>query len=117
MTTRRSRRDDDPAPPYDLRVVRPGGIPRIIVRGDIDLTAAPELRALLERAVSEHERVEVDVAGLRTIDSVGIGEFLRAREAARALGKDYALINPPDDVRRLFRVLDITDLFGPSHSR
>jgi anti-sigma B factor antagonist len=105
-------------PQFDVRiVVVPDGSRRVVVRGDIDIRAAPELRTTLERAVAEDHEIHVDVAGLRTIDSTGISELLRARELALRLGKAYALINPPDDVRRLFRMLDITDLFDTLRPR
>ena len=77
----------------------------IIVRGEIDMATAPQLRDLLNELVDGGStRILLDCRGLDFLDSSGIGVLVAVR---KRLGDDGALTleAPPAHVRK---VLDLT---------
>ena len=77
----------------------------VIVRGEIDMATAPELRDLLNELVDGGStRILLDCRGLDFLDSSGIGVLVAIR---KRLGEDGALTleAPPAHVRK---VLDLT---------
>ena len=77
----------------------------VIVRGEIDMATAPQLRDLLNELVDGGStRILLDCRGLGFLDSSGIGVLVAVR---KRLGEDGALTldSPPAHVRK---VLDLT---------
>ena len=77
----------------------------VIVRGEIDMATAPQLRDLLNGLVDGgSSRIVLDCRGLDFLDSSGIGVLVAVR---KRLGDDGALTleSPPAHVRK---VLDLT---------
>jgi anti-sigma B factor antagonist len=77
----------------------------VIVRGEIDMATAPQLRDLLNELVDGGStRILLDCRGLDFLDSSGIGVLVAVR---KRLGEDGALTleAPPAHVRK---VLDLT---------
>jgi anti-sigma B factor antagonist len=77
----------------------------VIVRGEIDMATAPQLRDLLNELVDGgSSRIVLDCRGLDFLDSSGIGVLIAVR---KRLGDDGALTleSPPAHVRK---VLDLT---------
>ena len=77
----------------------------VIVRGEIDMATAPQLRDLLNQLVDGGStRILLDCRGLDFLDSSGIGVLVAVR---KRLGDDGALTleAPPAHVRK---VLDLT---------
>jgi anti-sigma B factor antagonist len=77
----------------------------VIVRGEIDLATAPQLRDLLNELVDGGStRILLDCRGLDFLDSSGIGVLVAVR---KRLGEDGALTleSPQAHVRK---VLDLT---------
>lgn len=80
----------------------------IALRGDLDVAAAPALRAELERHLRDGRRVfRIDVAAVTFIDSVALGELIFASVRCMGDGGSLILTNVPPGVRR---VVEITGL-------
>ena len=84
-----------------------GGDVVVTVRGEVDLVSSPELRRVLDEALTSSPRVQVDLAGLTFIDSSGLSALVEAHRKAREAGGALVLLNPTSMLRRL---LDITKL-------
>ncbi len=86
------------------------GARTISVRGELDLSTAPELEGPLNEAL-ENDRgsLLVDLSGCEFIDSTGIALIVRAwqRLDAGGNGRSLAICSQNDQVRR---VLEITGL-------
>jgi anti-sigma B factor antagonist len=94
----------------------PGAEPRQLVKiaGEIDVATAPSLEAALDLAFAERCTVTVDLAGVTLIASSGIGTLVRARQRLHAVGGDLALINASANIRHVFAICGLDDLFaGP----
>lgn len=74
----------------------------IRVRGELDIESAPDLERVLLRARPAGERVVIDLAELKFMDSTGLRVLLRARAAAEDARWEIAMRNVPPTIRRLF---------------
>ena len=86
------------------------GVRTISVRGELDLSTAPELEGPLEQALDSGEgSVLIDLASCEFIDSTGIALIVRAwqRLDSNEDGRSLVICSHNDQVRR---VLEITGL-------
>lgn len=86
------------------------GVRTISVRGELDLSTAPELEGPLEQALENDEGpVLIDLTQCEFIDSTGIALIVRAWQRLQngGHGRALALCSQNDQVRR---VLEITGL-------
>lgn len=77
----------------------------IALRGELDIAAAPELRAAFDSHFAAGRRVmHVDVGGVRFIDSTVLGELINASRRCQADQGSLILTNVPPRVRRLVEI-------------
>ena len=88
-------------------------VTRIRLSGEFDLSARDELREVLLEAVDGGgaEQIEVDLAGVRFMDSEGVSALLDGWTAADAAGVGFLLQRPTPLVHRIFEVIGMTHLF------
>ena len=87
------------------------GAPGVIVRGEVDISAAPQLTEALDAAIrASAGAFVVDLCDVEFLDSSGVNVLVRARAV---LGRDeraLAVVCPPGPARRVFEVAGIADL-------
>ncbi len=84
------------------------GVPVVAAPGEIDITNAAELRAVLvETAAAGHKTFVVDMTGCRFCDSAGLHVLVHAHKRARADGGELVLAVHAAEV---LRVLELTGL-------
>src|SRR5215470_13784190 len=112
MGTHRFDHFADPAPLRDAafthKTVREDGQRvRILFSGEIDLSSADLVEAAVADALRSHQphHLDMDLAGIRFIDSIGIRALLRCHRQASAEGCHLAVTNTP---QMIYRVLEIT---------
>jgi len=82
---------------------------QVAVSGEVDADNCAEMGAgLLPNGASAAEMV-VDVSALAFIDSSGISELLRVREAMTEAGGSMVLRDPSDNVRRVLEITGLTE--------
>ena len=80
----------------------------IAVRGELDLSTAPDLEGPLDTAVDGGASVLVDLAECEFIDATGIALLVRGWQRLESEGRGrLAICSPNEQVRR---VLDISGL-------
>jgi anti-sigma B factor antagonist len=80
----------------------------VIVRGEVDVSTAPQLRACLEEVTdSSQPRVVVDVGDVQFIDSSGIAVLAAALKRLRPAGRDLVVRRPTPQMTKL---LDMTGM-------
>ncbi len=100
-------------------VVR-GGVARIALEGELDLTTIPSFHRSLARADAEANgrgppHLLLDLRGLTSMDSAGLRAVLAVAGDAAEHGREFAAVGVNDPVRKLFelagttRVLDGTN--------
>jgi anti-sigma B factor antagonist len=88
----------------------PAGVSVIVLRGELDLAAAPVLRARVDEAASGSALV-IDLAETTFIDSAVLKELLRARAEMAAHDVRLVLSAVPPPVRRLLDLTRTSELF------
>jgi anti-sigma B factor antagonist len=88
---------------FSAQVVgREGAATVVRLAGELDIAAAPEVRACL-LTVGDTDII-VDVAGLTFLDSSGLAPLVAAHRRAGGHGHTVALRNPPSRVAYVLRV-------------
>jgi anti-anti-sigma factor len=84
----------------------------IFLSGALDVTLTGRLRAMLDEALETSDEVLVNLSGLRTVDSTGIRELLRAQARAAQMGKSFGVLAPTPAVRGLLEAADAAGLLS-----
>jgi len=81
------------------------------VRGEFDIAAVADVRAVLRRAINEPDLdVLVDCAEMTFIDSNGVAALLEAEALLRHHGRKIRVVNVPPRLHRAFEILGVLDL-------
>ncbi|TWT46071.1 Anti-sigma-B factor antagonist [Phycisphaerae bacterium RAS1] len=100
-------------PELEVTVEDAAGTRTVVVRGDIDLNTSPELRdrflALLETPAV---RLIVDLAGVKYIDSSGVGTIVELRRKTERAGGKLVLCGLQPRVRDVFDITHLSRLFN-----
>lgn len=84
------------------------GVVVVSPEGRLNMTAAPGLREQLHGLVRDgHSRLVVDLTGVDSIDSSGLGALISGLKAARQAGGDLRIAAPGEQVTA---VLELTNL-------
>jgi anti-sigma B factor antagonist len=103
------------SPLHAITVLTCGDSARVRVRGEVDITTAPEVDAALRDVEAPSRRVALDLSGLTFIDSVGVALLLAHTRRAAQIGFTLRVIPPGPaaaralDVAGVWHVLPIVD--------
>ena len=88
--------------------VEPGEAATLVVlRGDLDLSTASELRECLVKVIDEGARIVIDLEAVDFLDSAGLGILVGGLKRARTHGGELELVCSSHDV---LKPLEITGL-------
>jgi anti-anti-sigma factor len=97
----------------DLRVAtHTGGAHVVAITGDIDYAGVAEIREAVTQLPGADSPLQIDLAGVTFIDSVGLGELVWLRTHARCCQAGLVLDNVPAHVARLLAMTGLDSLFG-----
>jgi anti-sigma B factor antagonist len=104
--------------------VQHDGVPRLVLRGEIDLADYDSLTAALHRLERPGPRIlAIDLRHVDYIDSTGLRWLIEANERSRAVGRRLLVIHAKDErVERVFRlcaldeVLDLIEASAPARA-
>jgi anti-anti-sigma factor len=83
----------------------------VVLRGDLDLAAEPEVLGAIEAAEAGDPRcIVIDVSGLTFMGSCGVRWLLEAAERARADRRELALI-PGPATEKVLALTGVADRF------
>jgi anti-sigma B factor antagonist len=91
----------------------------VAVGGEVDMAAAPELRARLMSVVVEFagRPVAVDLGGVGFVDSAGLGVLIGALRRITEAGGRMALVDLRPSVQRVFAITGLNAVFDVRASR
>jgi anti-sigma B factor antagonist len=91
----------------DIEIVERDGVVIVTLEGEVDLCAAPELEATLNRvAATDASSIVVDLDRVSFIDSAGVHVLLQF-SLARGTGARLVLTRGSRQVQRLFEVTGV----------
>ena len=86
----------------------------VTVSGEIDISAVADLTTAASRSLSETDvqRIVMNLAEVTFIDCAGLGALVAVRNNSVAAGKEVALCNVPEHVRRMLALTDLAPAFA-----
>ncbi|MDQ6915878.1 MAG: STAS domain-containing protein [Actinomycetota bacterium] len=104
------------APRYEgeglrLRATAHNGTASLALEGELDMASAPTLESALADALASADAVELDLGGVRFMDSSGLRALLCARRDADAAGRRLRLVDVSPAVSRILEVTRTASLF------
>lgn len=86
------------------------GSVRVRLAGDLDLSSAPDVEAVVGPAIDERpDSVVIDLGQLAFVDSRGVRELISLKQRADAKGVEWRMINPTPPIVRLLDVLGLNE--------
>jgi anti-sigma B factor antagonist len=105
---------------FGLHVTANGHEPVMLLKGDLDLASAPELRARLNEFAGEN--VTLDFSDVTFMDSTAVGVLVAAHERSVLAGKRIRIHGVQPGQLRLFELMGLLDYMdldgheaGPAH--
>jgi anti-sigma B factor antagonist len=83
----------------------------IVVRGELDIDSAPQLREALLSVISDGCRILVDLEAVEFIDSTGMGILVGGLKRARLAGGELELVCASRIVLRPFELTGLDQVF------
>lgn len=99
-----------PPPAFEVRVHPDRDVVRVVPVGELDLATVDQLRSELDGLTSAgFKQVVLDLRELEFIDSSGLMFVLDTDARARQDGFDFALIEGPQAIQRIFAMSGVVD--------
>ena len=96
----------------EYRTSKHGDTATLRIVGELDALSVPEIRAELDRLVSDGDRqVLVDLSGLHLIDSSGVGALVSLFKRIRAEGRQFSVTGVHGQPMQIFEVLRLDHVF------
>jgi anti-sigma B factor antagonist len=102
MSKLRMRRP--PSKHFGVQDVVNGNRHRVVLSGELDLTTAPELEAVILRICGDGKAVVLDLRGLTAMDASGLRLMLLARSLCREYGSEFSVIPGEQNIHHLLEI-------------
>jgi anti-sigma B factor antagonist len=83
----------------------------VVLRGDLDLATAPQLRECLVKIIDEAARIVVDLEAVDFLDSAGLGILVAGLNRARTRGGELELVCTNSQVRKPLEITGLHRVF------
>ena len=85
----------------------------IEVKGDLDIYSEDEFRSFIEKEIEGADKdMVIDIKDLDYLDSTGLGLFMKIYKIAKEKDKTVSIINPKENILKLFKITNLTDVFN-----
>lgn len=83
------------------------------IKGDLDIYAEDEFRDFIELELENIDKdLVIDIKDLDYLDSTGLGLFMKIYKKVNEEGKSVKIINPKENILKLFKITDLTEVFN-----
>jgi anti-sigma B factor antagonist len=102
--------------PFGVDMQEVGDHLQVLVRGELDLQAAPRLRTALLEVTTQRDapQIEVDLSAVTFIDSTGVSVILQAWQRVNESGGRLVLCATSRPVARVLETAGLADLLTTS---
>ncbi|HVI49736.1 MAG TPA: STAS domain-containing protein [Candidatus Sulfotelmatobacter sp.] len=89
----------------NYRISENGGVVQVSLDGSLNFSCNEDFQGLLQKLMqSASKRVEFNMSGVASMDSVGLGLLYIAQEDLSGNGAKLSITNPSENVRRLLEL-------------
>ncbi|MFO3717319.1 STAS domain-containing protein [Anaerococcus sp. ENR1011] len=96
---------------FDKKIEKADDIQTIKLIGDLDVYSEDEFKSFIEEEIDPNKDITIDLKELDYLDSTGLGMFMNIYKMVNDNDKKIKVINAKDNIEKLFRITDLTDLF------
>lgn len=96
---------------FDKKIEKTDDIQTIKLIGDLDVYSEDEFKSFIEEEIDSNKDITIDLKELDYLDSTGLGMFINIYKMVNDNDKEIKIINAKDNIVKLFRITDLTDLF------
>lgn len=97
---------------FDKNVIKKDNSLLVELKGDLDVYSEKKFKDFAkENILNQDMDIVFDLKELNYIDSTGLGLFMNIYKEQKEKSKEIKIINPKDNVYKLFKITDLTDLF------
>ena len=80
--------------------------------GDLDVYSEEEFRDFIEDELKDKNLdLVIDIKDLDYLDSTGLGMFMKIYKMYEENSQKVKIINPKENILKLFKITDLTDIF------
>ena len=101
---------------HRLKIDRSAAVPVVVVRGELDAYAEPDVLSAFAE-VRDEPRIVVDLAAVSFLDSTALGAVVRSLRQLKERGGDARVVLPATTARRIFEITMLDRALPTSESR
>jgi anti-anti-sigma factor len=89
-----------------MQVEHADGVTRVVISENLVASQAKEIKTKLKQLVEEgHIKVVIDLRGIESIDSSGIGVLVAAQNSLKAQGETLTIENVSEKIFRMMKTM------------
>ncbi len=79
--------------------------------GDLDVYSEDDFKSFIDEEIDIDKDIIIDLSELEYLDSTGLGMFMIIYKMQESNDKTVKVINAKENIKKLFKITDLTDLF------
>lgn len=97
---------------FDTKIENCENYQKISLRGDLDVYSEEEFKKFIDEKIDANKDIIFDLENLDYLDSTGLGMFMTIYNMQKSKGKKVKIINSKENIKKLFKITDLFDLFA-----
>ena len=96
---------------FDKEIKIEDDIQTVKLTGDLDVYSEEDFKEFIEEKIDVNKDIVFDLKDLDYLDSTGLGMFMLIYNKQKENGKSVKIINTKENIKKLFKITDLSDLF------
>ena len=96
---------------FDKEIKIEDDIQTVKLVGDLDVYSEEDFKEFIEEKIDSNKDIIFDLEDLDYLDSTGLGMFMIIYNKQKENGKSVKIINTKENIKKLFKITDLSDLF------
>lgn len=96
---------------FDKEIKIEDDIQTVKLVGDLDVYSEEDFKEFIEEKIDANKELIFDLQDLDYLDSTGLGMFMLIYNKQKENGKSVKIINTKENIKKLFKITDLSDLF------
>lgn len=97
---------------FDTKIENCENYQKISLTGDLDVYSEEEFKKFIDEKIDANKDIIFDLEKLDYLDSTGLGMFMTVYNMQKSRDKKVKIINSKENIKKLFKITDLYDLFA-----